>query len=113
MIIFRVFLTVIFIAIFGYTAVVISNHGMGLLPIFFGDMIKMGWPGQFNLDFMCFLAISALWLSWRHHFSHIGIILGVAGLFGGSLFLSAYLFIESFRVKGDIKVLLLGKERAI
>jgi hypothetical protein len=112
MIRFRVFLLMIFITIFGYTTVVVSNHGMGLLPVFFGDMAKMGWPGQFNLDFMCFLALSALWLSWRHHFSLIGIILGLAGFFGGSLFLSAYLLIESIRVKGDVKALLLGKAMA-
>ena len=109
---FRLLLVVIFIAISGYTAVVASNHGMGLLQVFFGDMAKMGWPGQFNLDFMCFLALSALWLSWRHHFSPIGIVLGVVGFFGGAFFLSAYLFIETFRVEGDAKALLLGKVRA-
>ena len=108
---FRVLLAVIFITIFGYTTVAVLNHGMGLLQVFFGDMAKMGWPGQFNFDFMCFLILSALWLSWRHHFSFIGIIFGLAGLFGGALFLSAYLFIESFRVEGDVKVLLLGKVR--
>jgi hypothetical protein len=50
---------VIFLAISGYTVIVINNHGIGLLPVFFGDMAEMGWPGQFNLDFMCFLALSA------------------------------------------------------
>jgi len=109
---FRVLLAVIFITIFIYTTVVVLNHGMGLLQIFFGDMAKMGWPGQFNFDFMCFLVLSALWLSWRHQFSFIGVVLGLVALFGGALFLSAYLFIESFRVEGDVKALLLGKVRA-
>jgi len=109
---FRIFLMGIFITISGYTAVVVSNHGMGLLQVFFRDMAKMGWPGQFNLDFMCLLMLSALWLAWRHHFSPIGIVLGFAGFFGGAFFLSAYLLIESFRVEGDVKALLLGKVRA-
>lgn len=109
---FRILLMVIFITVSGYTAVVVSNHGMGLLQVFFGDMAKMRWPGQFNLDFMCLLTLSALWLAWRHHFSLIGIVLGLAGFFGGAFFLSAYLLIESFRVEGDINALLIGKVRA-
>jgi hypothetical protein len=109
---FRIFLMVIFLIIAGYTSVVVSNYGMGLLPIFFGDMAKLEWPGQFNLDFMCMLSLSGLWISWRHQFSAIGIILGIIAFFGGALFLSAYLFVESFRVRGDMKALMLGQDRA-
>jgi len=109
---FRIFLMVIFLIIAGYTSVVVSNYGMGLLPIFFGDMAKLEWPGQFNLDFMCMLSLSGLWISWRHQFSAIGIILGIIAFFGGALFLSAYLFVESFRVRGDMKALMLGQGRA-
>ncbi|MBK8452625.1 MAG: hypothetical protein WAQ53_11480 [Thiofilum sp.] len=112
MTLFRVVLVLIFITLAGYTSVVISNYGMGLLPIFFGDMAKMQWPGQFNLDFMFMLSLSGLWVAWRHQFSAIGIILGIIAVFGGALFLSAYLFIESFRVQGDMKALMLGHERA-
>jgi hypothetical protein len=108
---FRIFLATIFIVIAGYTGIVVANHGLGLLPIFFGDMAKMAWPGQFNLDFMSFLALSALWLAWRHNFSPAGIFLGLAGFFGGAFFLSAYLLIVSFKFNGDIKALLLGEGR--
>ena len=108
---FRVLLVVIFVAIAGYTGVVVSDHGMGLLSVFFGDMAKMAWPGQFNLDFMCMLALSGLWVSWRHRFTAPGIVLGVTAFFGGALFLSVYLFVESFRAKGDIASLLLGENR--
>lgn len=92
----RILLVLIFTCILGYTAVVARNHGLGLLPVFFGDIAALTWPGQFNLDFMSFLVLSALWLAWRHHFSPVGIVLGVIGLFGGGLFLSLYLFIASF-----------------
>ena len=108
---FRVLLATIFIAISTYTVVVISEYGMNLLPVFFGDMAKMAWPGQFNLDFMCFLALSAVWVSWRHHFSAQGLFLGVVAFFGGALFLTAYLLIESFRAQGNIQTLLLGHQR--
>src|SRR3546814_1654091 len=49
---FRTLLVILWLALAAYTAVVISRHGLGLLPIFFGDMAKLGWPGQFNLDFL-------------------------------------------------------------
>ena len=106
---FRILLVVIFLAISGYTVIVINNHGIGLLPVFFGDMAEMGWPGQFNLDFMCLLALSALWVSWRHQFSAVGLLLGVCAFFGGALFLSIYLFIQSYRVNGNVNLLLMGR----
>lgn len=58
---FRTLLIIFWLALAAYTAVVISRHGFGFLPIFFGDVAKLGWPGQFNLDFLCFLILSALW----------------------------------------------------
>jgi hypothetical protein len=109
----RILFLALFTFILGYTAIVVIHHGFGLLGIFFGDIAAMGWPGQFNVDFMSLLTLSALWLAWRHHFSPLGIVLGMLGFFGGGLFLSAYLFLASFGAGGDMKVLLLGKYRAM
>lgn len=109
---FRILLVLIFTCILVYTGIVASNHGLGLLEIFFLDIAKMGWPGQFNVDFMSFLTLTALWLAWRHHFSPLGIVLGITVFFGGCLFLSMYLFILSFKTGGDAKELFLGKIRA-
>lgn len=111
MTLFRVFLTLVFLTIAGYTGVVISTHGMGLLPIFFRDMAQLTWPGQFNLDFMCMLALSALWVTYRHRFRAAGVLLGISAFFGGALFLSGYLLVVSIRAKGDITSLLLGENR--
>ena len=104
-------LVIVFLVIAAYTLVVIANHGLSLLPVFFGDMIRMQWPGQFNLDFMCMLLLSGLWVGWRHQFSVAGVELGLVAVFGGALFLSAYLLVESFRTKGDVRKLLLGTAR--
>ena len=109
---FRALLIVLWALIVGYTAIVIANHGMGLLNIFFGDMAAMGWPGQFNLDFMSMLTLSGLWVAWRHHFSAAGVVLGVLAFFGGAFFLTAYLLVVDLQTKGDVKQLLLGTERA-
>jgi hypothetical protein len=90
---------------------VISNHGIGLLSIFFGDMKTMAWPGQFNLDFTFMLMFSSLWVSWRHHFSIVGLALGLLALFFGSMFLATYLFVLNWQTQGDMKEILLGKTR--
>lgn len=108
MTILRFILAGIFVAIAAYTAVVVNEHGMNLIPIFFGDIARMEWPGQFNFDFLCFLILSGLWVSWRHQFSGKGIILGVFAFFGGAFFLSGYLLVESYRGKGSIDYLMLG-----
>ena len=76
MTLFRLFLAAWLVVIVAYTSVTVANHGLDLLPVFFGDMAEMGWPGQFNLDFMGFLALSALWVAWRHQFSPAGLGLG-------------------------------------
>jgi len=109
---FRVLLVILFSFIFTYTAVVAANHGLGLLGIFFSNIADIGWPGQFNVDFMSYLTLSAVWLAWRHHFSPAGLVLGVLGFFGGGLVFTAYLFFASVAAKGDMHELLLGKIRA-
>ncbi|MFN5783681.1 MAG: hypothetical protein ACK442_11545 [Novosphingobium sp.] len=112
MALFRLFLAACLVAIVAYTSVTIANHGWNLLPVFFGDLLEMGWPGQFNLDFMTFLALSAIWVAWRHQFSAAGLGLAVLAFFGGMLFLSVYLLIHLQRSRGDMKVVLLGEVRA-
>lgn len=108
----RIFLVIFALVLTGYTAITVSQHGLNLLPVFFGDMARMGWPGQFNLDFMGYLALSGAWVAWRHGGRPAGLALGVCAFFGGMLFLSVYLLIESYRTRGDIAALLLGPERA-
>ena len=108
MLLFRGFLILFFVVLTTYTAIVIANHGWSLLAVFFGDMRMMGWPGQFNLDFMGFLALSALWTAWRHRFSPLGLALALVAFFGGMGFLTVYLLVASFQVKGDVNALLLG-----
>jgi hypothetical protein len=104
---FRLLLTAAWLILATYTAIVLN-----LLPIFFGDMGELGWPGQFNLDFLCFLILSALWTAWRHAFSFAGMLLAVVALVGGAGFLLPYLLIQSVRAKGDMRVVLLGPTQA-
>ncbi len=108
---FRLFLGFLIITVVGYTLIVLVNHGLTLFPVFFGDLLVMEWPGQFNMDFSCFLALSAFWLAWRNDFSAGGFVLAVAGFFGGFPLLGTYLLFLSFKTEGDVAEMLLGAGR--
>jgi hypothetical protein len=106
---FRVLLAVLWLGLAAYTGVVIARNGLDLLPIFFGDIYKVGWPGHFNLDFLCFLVLSAVWTAWRNGFNPVGLGLAVLAFFGGAGFLLPYLLILSIQARGDMKAVLLRR----
>ncbi len=109
--VFRAILLVLFIALAGYTAVVIGRYGINFAPYFFGDMMRLGWPGQFNADFLTMLTLSAIWTAWRNKFSAQGLGLAVlAFLFGGG-FLCLYLLFLIQRHRGNAASILLGDRR--
>lgn len=106
----RILLLVLTIDLLVYTYFVGAEHGWNLLPVFFADIGAMGWPGQFNVDFMGFLVLSGLWTMWRNAFSVTGIGLGLLAFFGGILFLGTYLLVLSYQC-ADLEEILLGKSR--
>ena len=108
MTLFRIALGLMLAVLTTYTGLVIQGAGWNLLPVFFADMAKGGWPGQFDLDFMFMLSLSALWVAWRNRFSPAGLGLAVVAFFGGSLFLGVYLMVLSLRVRGGVAEILIG-----
>jgi len=110
---FRAFLLLIWLCITAYTVIVVRDYGLNLFPYFFGDMMKLNWAGQFNLDFMFMLSLSGLWTAWRHDFSGAGLALGLLAFLGGAAFLSVYLLVLLAQSGGDLREVLLGKTRAV
>lgn len=110
---FRILLAALLVAVVVYTVFVVAQHGMNLFAVFFGDIFSMNWPGQFNLDFLGFLTLSGVWMAWRNHFSGLGLVLGVFAFVGGIPLLSTYLLYLSFKTGGDIRIMLLGEQRAL
>ena len=108
---FRIYLVLVLLVVGVYSGLTVSVHGLNLFPVFFGDIGAMGWPGQFNLDFMFMLAFSALWVAWRHRFTTTGLALAAVAFLGGTPFLCVYLLVQSLKTGGDVKKMLLG-ERA-
>ena len=113
MTLFRILLVIIFVGVTGYTVPVIAQEGWNLFSVFFSDIFAVSWLGQFDLDFMCMLVLSALWIMWRHHFAAIGLFLGLCTSLLGSPFLAIYLLIASFRANGDMIEILIGAQRVV
>lgn len=109
MLLLRIFLVLAWLLLVGYTALVGLEYGFNLLPIFFGDMAAITWPGQFNLDFMLLLTLSGLWAAWRGGFTVKSMAWGLVLTVGGALVLLPYLLWLSYQTQGNISRLLLGK----
>ncbi|MEA5442543.1 hypothetical protein [Cyanobium gracile] len=109
---FRVCLVLMWLAVAGYTLVVIAEHGIDLLSVFLRDVRALGWPGQFHLDFLCFLLICGFWVAWRHDFSAKGLGLGLLASVGGLLFLAPYLLVLSIHARGSVLEVLIGAKGA-
>lgn len=108
MAVFRVILIGMLVVLAAYTGAVTYQYGPDFLPIFFQDIAALTWRGQFNLDFMLMLALSAAWTAWRHNFSTFGLGLACLAFFGGAMFLCIYLLILTWKDKGDVVKVLIG-----
>lgn len=112
MTLFRLLLIAIIVTVGVFTIMVVGQQGPNFLTPFFTDILKVGWAGQFNMDFASLLIMCSVWLMWRHHFSPLGLLFGVVIFVGGAPFLSGYLLIVMAKGKPDMTELLLGRARA-
>ncbi len=106
----QAFLTLSTLALVAYTGVAMVNEGISFLPAYAAGVAGMGWHGQFTLDFTVYLALSGLWVAWRHRFSGQGLALAVIVSLGGLCLMGPYLLWASFKSQ-SAAALLLG-ERA-
>ena len=107
--VFRTVLLIQLCTLLVYTMIVGSNHGWNLFEIFFTEIAKVTWAGQFNLDFLIMLSLSAMWTAWRNEFSPKGLALSFIAFVGGTVFLIPYLLYLSIVEKGSVKQILIGK----
>lgn len=112
MTVLRIYLVALFAGLAAYTLVVGAQQGWDLVPVFVSNVTRLTWSGQFNLDFMSYVSISAIWIAWRHQFRAAGIVMGAIAFFGGILVFAPYLVWASVKAGGDTLVFLLGKDRA-
>lgn len=91
-----------------YTFMILSRADFSLFKVFFQQVREMGWGGQFNLDFMCYLLLSGLWIMWRDGFSGKSVLIGIAASVLGIVFFAPYLIWLLMQHKGDLRAVVLG-----
>lgn len=92
-----------------YTAMAVQNQGWDLFSFFIGNLLSVGWNGQFNLDFSCYLVLSGLWIMWRNQYKATAVAMGLAAMVLGYLLFAPYLLFLIFQAQGNLKTVLLGR----
>ena len=106
-------LIVMILVIYGYTAVVMGRDGFDFISPFLSNIRAVNWSGQFNLDFMCYLGMSAAWVAWRHRFSSAGLGMAALAAVFGFMFLAPYVVVAMTRAKGNVTMLVLGEQARV
>ncbi len=110
MMVFRVVLAVAWAYLMWITIHAVTTLGIDAGNVFFADFAHP-WRAQFNTDFLMHLALFGSWIAWREKSLPLGILLGLLSIFGG-VYTLAYVFVATFRNKGDFRTLLLGRHAA-
>lgn len=105
---FKTLLIVQTIGLLTYTFFAYQTEGADLISVFAQNVFSLNWSGQFNLDFLCYLTLSGIWIMWRNKFSNKSILLGVAAMILGILLFAPYLFWLTNKENGEIKRILIG-----
>lgn len=96
------------IALLTYTALAIESEGANFAQVFISNISSFTWNGQFNLDFACYLMLSAIWIIWRGNNSTTSILSAIAAMVLGIVFFAPYLILLTIQAKGNIKTVLIG-----
>jgi hypothetical protein len=96
-----------------YTPLAIQHEGIDFVRIAAAHIASFTWSGQFSLDFLCYLVLSALWILWRNQYKLPGIVAALAALAAGILFFAPYLIYLIYQEEGDLSKILIGRHRSV
>lgn len=85
-----------------YTVFAIQTDGLNLAAVLIDNVKALGWSGQFNLDFACYLMLSGLWIMQRGKFKASAIVAGLAAMVLGIVFFAPYVMYEI--IKGKLAI---------
>lgn len=91
-----------------YTFFTIQNNGVDLFSVMLSNIVAVSWSGQFNIDFSCYLLLSALWIMWRDQFSIKSIVTGLTAMILGIVFFAPYVLYLLTIEKGNISKVVIG-----
>lgn len=107
---FKFLLVAMALLVLVYTGLAMQKEGTDLFSVFFANIKALGWNGQFNLDFSCYLLLSGLWIVWRNRFSGSSILIGLVAAILGIIFFAPYLLWCLYQSNGNLKQMLIGKQ---
>lgn len=105
---FKTLLIVQTIGLLTYTYFAFQTEGADLFSVFTHNILSLNWSGQFNLDFLCYLTLSGLWIMWRNKFTNKSILLGLVAMVLGIVLFAPYLIWLTYKENGEIKRILIG-----
>ncbi len=105
---FKTLLIIQTIGLLVYTVAAYQKEGADLFSIFINNVVSSNWSGQFNLDFLCYLTLSGIWIMWRNKFSTRSILLGTSAMVLGIVLFAPYLLWVTNKENGDLKKALIG-----
>lgn len=104
----KLVLAVAWLALVWVTAKAVTAMGAGAAgEMFFGDLAHP-WRAQFNTDFGLHLLLVATWFAWRDRLLVRGLLFGLLAVLFGGVFTFAFIIVEMFRTKDDVRRVLLG-----
>ncbi|WBX98718.1 hypothetical protein [Chryseobacterium gambrini] len=104
----KILLIVQSLTLFVYTIFCFQKEGANLLSVFVNNIVALGWNGQFNLDFSCYLMLSGLWIMWRNNFTLKSIFIAITASIVGIMVFAPYFLFLLIKEKGDLKRTLTG-----
>jgi len=96
------------LSLLAYTILAFNNEGANLFSVFLSNIQSLNWSGQFNLDFSCYLILSALWIMWRNNFTLVSIITGIIAMIMGIIVFAPYLLYLLIKEHSNLKKILIG-----
>ena len=105
---FRLALFAAWIVLVGVTARAITAMGADAAgAVFFGDMAPP-WRAQFTTSFGWHLLLVAPWLTYRDRILVRGLVWGFLSVMMGGVFTLAFLLLKTFRMRGNMRRVILG-----
>ncbi len=108
---FRVALLVLWIIVWVLVIRASVELGVGASAVFLDDF-HHPWRAMINLDFSIHLLLVALWILYRERSPVVGVLCALGEFIVGMPFTLMYLLVATFREKGDMRRVLLGRHFA-
>jgi hypothetical protein len=105
---FKTLLVIQSLGLLAYTFIAFQTEGATLFSVALNNLKSLTWSGQFNLDFLCYLTISGIWIMWRNKFSRISILVGTCAMILGIVFFAPYFLWLMNKENGDLKRVIVG-----